>query len=175
MKINFIKILFSVTCLFIIIIFFLGLNKNNVYTTKNLVGNSIGDFQIKSFYKDEIITQEKIKKDKFTLINFWASWCGPCRDEHKQLISLKNIKQLKIFGINFKDNKNNAVKFLNDLGDPYSYIASDDKGKLSVLFGVYGIPESILLNQELVIIKKFIGPINKNDLKIIKKIINDKN
>ena len=88
------------------------------------------------------------------------------------LLKLNNDeKNLKILGVNFKDKKNNALKFLRDLGDPYDDIARDEFGKDSINFGIYGIPESILINKDLVIIKKFIGPISKDDYNIIKQII----
>ena len=78
-------------------------------------------------------------------------------------MELSNEKNLQILGVNFKDKKNNALKFLKDLGDPYDYLANDYNGKQSVNFGIYGIPESILINNDLTIIKKFIGPLSKQD------------
>ena len=91
------------------------------------------------------------------------------------LLKLNNDeKNLKILGVNFKDKKNNALKFLRDLGDPYDVLARDEFGKHSINFGIYGIPESILINKDLVIIKKFIGPISKNDYSFIKKIVRKK-
>ena len=87
------------------------------------------------------------------------------------MIELSKEKNLEILGVNFKDKKINALKFLNDLGNPYNYLASDELGKQSINFGIYGIPESILINNELIILKKFIGPINKNDFDDIKEII----
>ena len=87
-------------------------------------------------------------------------------------MKLSREQNLTIIGVNFKDKKNNAIKFLNDLGDPYDYLAGDSLGKNSVSFGVYGIPESILIDKELMIIRKFIGPLSNNDLIDIQKIIN---
>ena len=112
-----------------------------------------------------------MKKNDFTLINFWASWCAPCRDEHPFLLKLNNEKNLKILGVNFKDKKNHAVRFLTDLGNPYNVLTRDELGKESVNFGIYGIPESILINKDLIIVKKFIGPISNNDYNYIKKIV----
>ena len=148
---------------FILLIFYLGLSSNPQYETKNLVGQKIPKFELKLLSSEKVISTADLKKNKFTLINFWASWCGPCRVEHKYLMLLSENKNLKILGINFKDNKNNALNFLNKLGDPYSIVAKDIHGKVSVTFGVYGIPESVLINRDLEVIKKFIGPISNND------------
>ena len=157
--------------LFIIGVFFVGLNKNSTYDTKNLIGQKISKIQLEHFTDNRIITEDDLKKNNFTLINFWASWCGPCRIEHPMLLKLNEEKNLELLGVNFKDKKNNALEFLKDLGDPYDDLARDELGKHSINFGIYGIPESILINKDLVIIKKFIGPISKNDYNYIKNII----
>tara|TARA_A100001011_G_scaffold333941_1_gene361990 strand:+ start:41 stop:562 length:522 start_codon:yes stop_codon:yes gene_type:complete len=156
---------------FIIGVFFIGLNKNSTYDTKNLVGKKITKIQLDHFNDNRKITEEDLKKNDFTLINFWASWCAPCRDEHPFLLKLNNEKNLKILGVNFKDKKNHAVRFLTDLGNPYHVLTRDELGKESVNFGIYGIPESILINKDLIIVKKFIGPISNNDYNYIKKIV----
>ncbi len=157
--------------LFIIGVFFVGLNKNSIYDTKNLVGQKIGKIQLEHFTDNRIITEDDLKKNNFTLINYWASWCGPCRIEHPMLLKLNEEKNLELLGVNFKDKKNNALEFLKDLGDPYDDLARDELGKHSINFGIYGIPESILINKDLVIIKKFIGPISQNDYNYIKNIV----
>ena len=157
--------------IFIIGVFFVGLNKNSIYDTKNLVGQKITKIQLEHFAENRIITENDLKKNNFTLINFWASWCGPCREEHPILIKLNDEKNLRLLGVNFKDKKSNALEFLKDLGDPYDDLARDELGKHSINFGIYGIPESILINKNLVIIKKFIGPISKNDYDDIKNIV----
>lgn len=166
MKINF-KIVSSFSILaFILTIFFLGLGTVTQYDTRNIVGKKLSDLQINS------LSKSYFNKDEFILINFWASWCLPCRKEHKYLLKLKNINKLKIIGINFKDKKQNASKFLKDLDSPYEYLKEDNEGKISIQFGVYGIPESILINKNLMIIKKYIGPINQDNYKEITDIIN---
>ena len=157
--------------IFIIGVFFVGLNKNSIYDTKSLAGKKITKIQLEHFAENRIITENDLKKNNFTLINFWASWCGPCREEHPILIKLNDEKNLELLGVNFKDKKSNALKFLKDLGDPYDDLARDELGMQSINFGIYGIPESILINKNLVIIKKFIGPISKNDYDDIKNIV----
>ena len=166
-----IKLSIILLIIFIIGVFFIGLNKNSIYDTKNLVGQKITKIKLEHFSDNRIITEEDLRKNNFTLINFWASWCAPCRAEHPILLKLNEEKNLELLGVNFKDKKNNALELLKDLGDPYDDLARDELGKHSINFGIYGIPESILINKDLVIIKKFIGPISKNDYNYIKNIV----
>ena len=168
-----IKITIIFLLIFILGIFFLSLNKSSNYNTESLVGNKLGEIELISFEDDSIFTNDDFKQNSFTLINFWASWCAPCRIEHPQLMELSKENNIKILGVNFKDKKINALKFLKDLGDPYEYLTRDSNGKQSVNFGIYGIPESILIDNKLTIIKKFVGPLTKQDLNNIKEIINN--
>ena len=158
--------------IFILLVFYNSLNRETNYSTDYLVGNKLTNINLKSFDDNKIYTSEDIQKSRYTLINFWASWCAPCRIEHPYLMQLSKEKNLKILGVNFKDKKINASKFLNELGNPYYYIAKDNSGKQSVNFGIYGIPESILINNETIVLKKFIGPLNEQNLNDIKEIIN---
>jgi cytochrome c biogenesis protein CcmG/thiol:disulfide interchange protein DsbE len=87
-------------------------------------------------------------------------------------MNLANEKNLKLLGVNFKDKKNQANFFLTKFGNPYDFLAKDELGKQSINFGIYGIPESILINKDLLIIKKFVGPLSAEDFNIIKQIIN---
>jgi cytochrome c biogenesis protein CcmG, thiol:disulfide interchange protein DsbE len=172
MKINFFKIITFSFVIFFLVIFWLGLKKDNNYDTRSLTGSKLSSFQLSSLYDSSFISDEDLKQNQFTLINFFASWCSPCRLEHKYLIMLANQnKDIKILGINFKDKKNNALSFLNELGNPYNFVAEDKDGKASILFGIYGIPESILINKELIIVKKIIGPMNQKQLKEILNLI----
>ena len=86
-------------------------------------------------------------------------------------MSLKKFPDLRMIGINYKDREVNALNFLQELGNPYDIIGEDKTGKLSVNFGIYGVPETLLFNEELRILKKFIGPLDENSIKEIKKII----
>ena len=158
--------------IFVLLVFYNSLNKETNYSTDYLVGNKLTKINLKSFNDNKIYTSEDLKNNDYTLINFWASWCAPCRVEHPYLMQLSKEKNLKILGVNFKDKKINALKFLNELGNPYYYMAKDTKGQQSVNFGIYGIPESILINNETIVLKKFIGPLNEQNLNDIKEIIN---
>ena len=157
--------------IFVLLVFYNSLNRETNYSTDYLVGNKLTKINLKSFDDNKIYTSKDFKKSRYTLINFWASWCAPCKIEHPYLMQLSKEKNLKILGVNFKDKKINASKFLNELGNPYYYMAKDNTGKQSVNFGIYGIPESILIDNKFKILKKIIGPLNEKDLEEIKEII----
>ena len=167
-----IKILIPLLFLFVIGVFFVGLNKDANYNTNSLIGKKIPQINLKYFAEDNFYKEDDLKKNNYTLINFWASWCAPCRMEHPILIKLSKEKNLKLLGVNFKDKKIQANTFLEELGNPYDFLAEDKKGKHSIILGIYGIPESILINNELVILKKFVGPLSFKDLNSIIEIIN---
>ena len=167
-----IKIVISIIFLFVIGVFFIGLNKDTNYNTNSLIGKKIPNINLEYFDEKNFYKEDDLKKNNYTLINFWASWCAPCRVEHPILIQLSEEKNLKLLGVNFKDKKKQADKFLNDLGNPYDFLTKDDQGRNSVNFGIYGIPESILVNKDLIILKKFVGPLSVEDFNSIIEIIN---
>ena len=171
MKISISKIIIFSVLIFSLLVFWQGLKKDNNYDTKSLIGSRISNFQLIDINNnDQYISEENLKKNKFTIINFFASWCAPCRSEHKYLLSLSN-KKIKLIGINFKDKKINANNFLKELGNPYEFVGKDTDGKISILFGIYGIPESILIDNNLTVIKKIIGPIDQIQYDEILKLI----
>jgi len=171
MKKRIIKTSITIFFLFITLVFLIGLNKSSIYDTKDLVGKQLKNIELDNFNENKILRESDLKKNDFLLINFWASWCGPCRREHPTLLKLNRINNLTILGVNFKDKKENAKKFLNELGNPYDILAKDELGKDSVYFGIYGIPESILVDKDLTVIKKFVGPISKNEFNYIVKTV----
>ena len=174
MKISFLKIISISLVAFAIVVFFLALNIDKRYNTEKIVGNSVDNFEIIFLNNDKIFKKQDLTNDKYHLINIWASWCLPCRKEHPILMTLKKENNLKIVGVNFKDKKLNANNFLRELGNPYNISLSDKDGTKSILFGVYGIPESILIDKKHKIISKFIGPLNVKDSEDILQLVNEK-
>mgnify|MGYP001304598562 FL=1 len=174
MKISFLKIISIFLTIFIILVFFFALNIDKKYSTEKIVGKNLDNFEIKFLQNDKIFKKIDLTNDTYYLINIWASWCLPCRKEHPALMRLQKEKNLKLIGINFKDKKVNAYNFLKELGNPYDISLRDSDGTDSITFGVYGVPESILINKEHKIVKKFIGPISPNDYDNILKLVNEK-
>ncbi|POO54603.1 DsbE family thiol:disulfide interchange protein [Agrobacterium rosae] len=99
-------------------------------------------------------------KGKLTLVNVFASWCVPCRQEHPMLKELAKDERLNIVGINYKDKSDNALRFLGELGNPYAAIGIDPNGKAAIDWGVYGIPETYLVDRKGTIVYKKVGPID---------------
>ena len=153
----------SIILIFIIIfiIFYKGLQNSNIYTPKIKINNKIPSFNGELFYEKKMInSSELFKLDKYYLLNIWSSWCVPCRQEHPFLVNLGKSKNLELIGINYKDTKINAKIFLTELGNPYRKIIFDKKGINAIEWGAYGVPESFLI-KDGIIIKRYIGPLNK--------------
>ena len=152
------------------VIFFKGLKNSNIYIPNTNLEKKVPSFELKSLENNNIISEKIFKDDKYYLMNIWASWCIPCREEHEFLMELNKDQKIELIGFNYKDNFKNASSFLKDLGNPYDIIVLDKDGTSSIDWGAYGVPESFLIYQNN-IIRTFIGPINNDDLLEIKKII----
>lgn len=98
------------------------------------------------------------------LLNVWGSWCGPCRLEHPILMRLAQDKRFNLVGINYKDVPENAARFLGALGNPFAKIGADRDGKVGIDWGVYGVPETFVV-KDGVIVHKFIGPLSEEGLR----------
>ena len=157
---------------FCFVIFYKGLNTPNTYTPKVNQKKNIPTFKAKDFITNTDIDSATVfTEESYYIVNIWASWCVPCRKEHPLLMELSKDRLIKLIGLNYKDNLNNAKKFINELGNPYTQILIDKDGTLSVEFGAYGVPETFLIDKNKKIIKKFVGPINKKILEEIKLIV----
>ena len=155
----------------VFLVFYKGLQNSNIYIPMKNIEKNIPYVEIKKFASNDIINSNKIfQSDKFYLLNIWASWCVPCREEHKYLMTLSKEKNIRVIGLNYKDKYKNAILFLNELGDPYNLILQDQDGTVSIEWGAYGVPESFLIYDNK-IIKKIIGPLSQNSLIEIKKLI----
>ncbi|OYR27363.1 disulfide interchange protein CycY [Brucella pseudogrignonensis] len=107
-------------------------------------------------------------KGKLTLVNVWGSWCVPCRQEHPLLMEIAKDERIRVVGLNYKDQPENARRFLGDLGNPFAAVGADRAGRSAIEWGVYGVPETFLVDKDGKIVYKHVGPFTpesvKNDL-----------
>ena len=169
------KILLTVLLFFLIFcfaIFLKSLNTSSIYVPEKSEKRELPEFVATELFSDKEITSNEIFKDSdFYILNIWASWCAPCREEHPQLMELSSNLSVKIIGLNYKDNPKKAKKFLKELGNPFSTTIIDKTGIIAIEFGGYGIPETFIINKDKKIIKTFIGNLTEDALKEINSII----
>ena len=171
MKIKFLPFFLTIIFLTIFFVFYKSLQTSNIYTPKTNLEKNIPLFTAEIFDSNKKISSEDIFKDNvYYLLNIWASWCAPCREEHIFLMDLSKSRKIEIIGLNYKDKIYNAKKFLNDFESPYKIIISDLDGTLSIELGAYGVPESYLIYNKK-ILKKVVGPISTNSFSAINKLI----
>ncbi len=96
---------------------------------------------------------------KVSIVNVWASWCVPCRVEHPVLMELAKRDGLQLAGINYKDKTENALRFLGQLGNPFTRVGIDPRGKAAIDWGVYGVPETFIVGRDGTILHKHVGPL----------------
>ena len=114
--------------------------------------------QGKTLFDDAALRDRQIK-----LVNYWASWCAPCRVEHPNLEALA-AEGIPIYGINYKDKAATALRFLEELGDPYTAIGADENGRMALDWGVYGVPETYVIDGDGTILLRFAGPVTQLSL-----------
>jgi cytochrome c biogenesis protein CcmG, thiol:disulfide interchange protein DsbE len=108
-------------------------------------------------------------KGAVTVVNVWASWCVPCRDEAPLLMMLSQDRRLRLIGINYKDDPDNARRFLGRYGDPYAAAGADKSGRAAIEWGVYGVPETFVVGRDGRISYKLVGPITLDNLQPLLK------
>ncbi len=113
------------------------------------------------------LSSADLRKGKVHVLNVWASWCTACRTEHPVLKRFAEMKIAPLVGLNYKDTTRKAIGFLNQLGNPFDAIGFDKKGRTGIDFGVYGVPETYVIDGEGIIRYKHIGPIAPRDLERI--------
>jgi cytochrome c biogenesis protein CcmG, thiol:disulfide interchange protein DsbE len=104
---------------------------------------------------------------RVTVLNVFASWCVPCREEHPSLMELAKDKRFTLSGLNYKDNPDQALRFLSDLGNPYTEIGADISGRAGIDWGVYGVPETYVIGKDGTIHFKFVGPLGPETMKSV--------
>ena len=147
--------------------YLLIIERNPLELPSNLLNKNVPNFETESLLKNKNFISSKEFGNDIMLVNFFATWCKPCRDEHIYIKRFSNEEGIRVIGINYKDNADNTIEWLKNLGNPYSDIPLDKKGKIAIDWGVYGIPETFIVNSKGIIKYRHVGPITK---KIYKKI-----
>lgn len=111
------------------------------------------------------LTPAQFTENRVALVNVFASWCAPCHQEHPFLMALSQDKRVPIFGINQKDNPENARRFLGKLGNPYRAVGADRDGRASIEWGVYGVPETFLVADGKIVFKH-VGPLTEDSIRL---------
>ncbi len=110
------------------------------------------------------LASDDLKTGTPTIVNVWASWCGPCRVEHPVLMELAAREDVRLVGLNYKDAPQNARRFLGTLGNPFQAVGADGTGRTAIDWGVYGVPETFIVDGDGIIRFKYVGPIAPEDI-----------
>ena len=172
---NKLLILPSIFFAIILSIFFYLLitERNPSEIPSNLLNKNVPFFEAESLFKNEKFISSQELKNEIILVNFFATWCKPCRDEHVYIKRFSNKKGIKVIGINYKDNSKKTIEWLKNLGNPYSDVLIDKNGRIAIDWGVYGIPETFIVNPSGIIKYRHVGPITNKIYKKINLIINE--
>ena len=156
----------------VLAVFMLGLQRDDIQRLPSaLIGDAAPQFEMAPLRVGEPgLSTADLSAPGIKLVNVWASWCGPCRAEHPQIEALA-AEGITIHGLNYKDAPENALAFLAELGDPYTLIGRDPEGRTGIDFGVYGVPETFVVNSEGVIVHKHVGPVMRRDMEKLRSAI----
>jgi cytochrome c biogenesis protein CcmG, thiol:disulfide interchange protein DsbE len=150
----------------LVVILFVGLGKDPTSIDSPLIGRPAPDFALKEVGTGKVIDLAQFK-GKPVILNFWATWCGPCWEEHPTLVA--NARQLQpgvqFVGVVFQDTPDKIQKFLNDRGTAYPTLV-DEAGKTAIAYGVGGVPETFFLDKSGNIRAKYVGPLNSELLQV---------
>lgn len=151
--------------IFAVLIAFLGigLTLNPKDVPSPLIGKPAAEFKLTELYTGEQVTKQTLA-GKPWILNIWASWCTSCRHEHQLLVELSKTHPVTLVGLNYKDLEDEAKLWLKELGNPYQYTLFDPAGKAGIDWGVYGVPETFVIDGQGFIRHKFTGPLTKTSI-----------
>ena len=152
---------------FIVMVAFLavGLGLNPREIPSPLINKAAPAFQLPQLHQPDKTFSQQDMKGKVWLLNVWASWCVSCRQEHPLLMDLAKSNVVPIYGLNYKDPREDALAWLKELGDPYVLSIADRNGRVGIDYGVYGVPETFVIDKEGAIRYKQIGPVTPEALR----------
>ena len=163
----------SIIFLFILLTFFylLIIDRNPTELRSNLLNKNIPEFEAETLLKNKSFVSSREFGNEITLVNFFATWCKPCRDEHVYIKRFSDEKGIRVIGINYKDDPKKAIQWLKNLGNPYSDVPIDKNGRIAIDWGVYGIPETFVINSKGIIKYRHVGPVTRKVFNKINSLI----
>lgn len=149
--------------LFVVMIpvFIVGMNRNKSELPSPLLDRPGPEFELPSLENPDQTVGSRDYAGQLALVNVWATWCVGCRAEHEFLMELRRRNEIPIFGLNWRDQREPALRWLNQLGDPYVATAYDEDGRVGIDWGVYGAPETFLVDADGTVIYKHISPLTE--------------
>lgn len=143
------------------VLLFLGLGNDPRHVPSPLVGKPAPEFNLPDLMQADRNIQKSDLLGQVYLLNVWASWCYACRIEHPEIERIARQGQLPVIGLNYKDKPEDAKRWLEQFGNPYQMIIADESGRTSIDFGVYGAPETFIVDQQGLIQYKHVGPVDR--------------
>jgi cytochrome c biogenesis protein CcmG/thiol:disulfide interchange protein DsbE len=151
--------LFAVVILIPILI--LGLRSDPSELPSQYIGKSAPEFSLPTLQDPGKTFSTADLQGQVSLVNIWATWCGGCRTEHGFLMELARSNTIPIYAIDWRDNRPDALRFMQQLGNPYVKSGFDEDGRVGIDWGAYGAPETFLINAEGMVVYRFTGPLNR--------------
>lgn len=146
------------------IFLFAGLSLNPRQVPSPLIDKPAPEFTMQQLHNPDMELASKDNLGKVWLLNVWASWCVACRDEHPLLVQVANAGIVPVYGLNYKDERDTAIQWLRQFGDPYTVSVVDPEGRVGIDYGVYGVPETYVIDKQGIIRHKQIGPVTVKSL-----------
>ena len=154
-----------------IFLYFLIVKDNPTELPSVFINKKAPKFETLSLLSNNKFLYDKEFNNELKIVNFFSSWCIPCVAEHKYIDQLSKDKGIKVIGINYKDDPKKAIQWLKTLGNPYSDVPIDKNGRIAIDWGVYGIPETFVVNSKGIIKYRHVGPVTNKAFKKINFLI----
>lgn len=146
------------------LMFYIGLQRDNPNALPSqMEGRAAPAVAVTPLADRTLLSDAQLREGGVKIVNFWASWCAPCRVEHPTLMELAE-EGIPIFGVNYKDEPGKALAFLDELGDPYTAVGADTEGRMALDWGLYGVPETYVINSDGTVLLRFPGPVTQRVL-----------
>ncbi|HSS64011.1 MAG TPA: DsbE family thiol:disulfide interchange protein [Gammaproteobacteria bacterium] len=147
--------------LLLVVLLGVGLTLNPRRVPSPLVNKPVPEFELSTVLDPGLSFSQEDLRGRVSLLNVWATWCVPCRDEHPVLVGIARRGESVIYGLNYKDDRDKATAWLQTLGNPYEKSGFDPAGRAGIDLGVYGVPETFIVDADGTIVYKHIGPIDE--------------